>query len=71
MNEGELHLQRERDRLHFKSSSKEILTDDEMTLLRKLDNWHIQNFRAMLAYSDVLDTWARQQLRDVDPFPGP
>lgn len=64
MNEGELHLQRERDRLCCKKP--EALTNDEKALLAVLNEWHILNFKAMLAYSHVLDVWARQQLRQKD-----
>ena len=62
MNEGELHLAKMRDQLLRKKTVE--LSGDELQLLRKLDNWHINHFRATLAYADVLDTWARQQLGD-------
>lgn len=61
MNESETYLHRERDRLH--SKKQEELSSDEKELLSKLDTWHINHFRTMLAYSSVLDTWARQQMR--------
>jgi hypothetical protein len=63
MNEGELHLQRMRDQLCAKKP--EELTGDEKVMLGVLDEWHLHNFRAMLAYGHVLDVWAKQQLRGM------